>query len=75
MKAATYLFHFDFLRIFISIHAAREGGDDSKPIQKRADFISIHAAREGGDPVRQVLAHKKDISIHAAREGGDCGNE
>ena len=33
----------------ISIHAAREGGDDSVRTMSIAAFISIHAAREGGD--------------------------
>ena len=33
----------------ISIHAAREGGDQKEEIDYTADRISIHAAREGGD--------------------------
>ena len=38
----------------ISIHAAREGGDNV--ISRIPDYtaISIHAAREGGDAVRIV---------------------
>ena len=36
----------------ISIHAAREGGDNGIPIDCTGVFgISIHAAREGGDLV------------------------
>ena len=36
--------------IFISIHAAREGGDAAVLVNVHAgDEISIHAAREGGD--------------------------
>ena len=35
--------------VFISIHAAREGGDVRIIIQHTAALISIHAAREGGD--------------------------
>ena len=49
MKAATCfdgkaLFYYD-----ISIHAAREGGDQQKQENKEKEQISIHAAREGGD--------------------------
>ena len=33
----------------ISIHAAREGGDESAENFVRKLIISIHAAREGGD--------------------------
>ena len=34
---------------FISIHAAREGGDDKPDTKDKLGGISIHAAREGGD--------------------------
>ena len=40
----------------ISIHAAREGGDDSKQLWDKNAVISIHAAREGGDGVRPCVA-------------------
>ena len=72
MKAATTLGGGSRDRKAISIHAAREGGDD-----KGADFlsllrISIHAAREGGDGrFFYKSADAQKISIHAAREGGD----
>ena len=33
----------------ISIHAAREGGDQTLPKNFKTWRISIHAAREGGD--------------------------
>ena len=33
----------------ISIHAAREGGDDRRRVRRYRAAISIHAAREGGD--------------------------
>ena len=33
----------------ISIHAAREGGDDELSVYLQTSAISIHAAREGGD--------------------------
>ena len=33
----------------ISIHAAREGGDDKGNLSNYRISISIHAAREGGD--------------------------
>ena len=55
----------------ISIHAAREGGDQSRFAVRQAWQISIHAAREGGD-APDILHHTRpQISIHAAREGGD----
>ena len=41
---------------YISIHAAREGGDCSKKIYFRRNPISIHAAREGGDLQRSFAA-------------------
>ena len=55
----------------ISIHAAREGGDDVIIEPVEIVDISIHAAREGGDfsPLRYFINFC--ISIHAAREGGD----
>ncbi len=34
----------------ISIHAAREGGDNQTALCPVECLISIHAAREGGDP-------------------------
>ena len=56
----------------ISIHAAREGGDECICLCSMHSTISIHAAREGGDffdfGTRCV---DLNISIHAAREGGD----
>ena len=75
MKAATYETAKTQTFRAISIHAAREGGDENprKPIQKKE--ISIHAAREGGDLVKGMYsALSRKISIHAAREGGDGGN-
>ena len=33
----------------ISIHAAREGGDNCSLQERDMPYISIHAAREGGD--------------------------
>ena len=39
----------------ISIHAAREGGDVSKPPVAHFRNISIHAAREGGDLLQRRL--------------------
>ena len=49
VKAATQ--PLKYLMIFkrISIHAAREGGDEVDATNLRAFLISIHAAREGGD--------------------------
>ena len=57
---------------FISIHAAREGGDGFRLTRATCFRISIHAAREGGDLDRCMgAAAARIISIHAAREGGD----
>ena len=49
VKAATCNASRVLPTIIISIHAAREGGDDSVQVRKFAHVISIHAAREGGD--------------------------
>ena len=72
VKAATAHVLLTMPRRIISIHAAREGGDD---FQQREGFIglriSIHAAREGGDLFSIFAFTGSDISIHAAREGGD----
>ena len=40
----------------ISIHAAREGGDEEKERESWHSHISIHAAREGGDLVKSSPA-------------------
>ena len=60
--------------IKISIHAAREGGDEYAKNERRRSRISIHAAREGGDCLLCILSVLCYISIHAAREGGDREN-
>ena len=72
MKAATGICRI-FLRgwVRISIHAAREGGDEWKNRKYVTAKISIHAAREGGDLKHCVYPLMVLISIHAAREGGD----
>ena len=59
--------------MIISIHAPREGGDDSTyRVGITQDYISIHAPREGGDRCRtQIHSEGLKISIHAPREGGD----
>ena len=49
MKAATRPFEYNPHSFGISIHAAREGGDDGSTWKILAWAISIHAAREGGD--------------------------
>ena len=71
MKAATNNYVFTDIIENISIHAAREGGDDGSEIHYDSMKISIHAAREGGDSFRCVSRCCRGISIHAAREGGD----
>ena len=49
VKAATSLIENLPIIIIISIHAAREGGDQHLSALRAALYISIHAAREGGD--------------------------
>ena len=55
----------------ISIHAPREGGDDTVKAAAAVAGISIHAPREGGDSRACCKALYAVISIHAPREGGD----
>ena len=50
MKAATATDAIHTLNTGISIHAAREGGDEYMGSDFAGSMISIHAAREGGDP-------------------------
>ena len=71
MKAATNYLMDGQGNIVISIHAAREGGDNMPYMYNQAQHISIHAAREGGDENGFTAMQETDISIHAAREGGD----
>ena len=71
MKAATILDAAFCCESFISIHAAREGGDCVLVSNMFLNNISIHAAREGGDTGRYKGCAILPISIHAAREGGD----
>ena len=49
VKAATRFGGLLRLSLPISIHAAREGGDDYNAYLHITACISIHAAREGGD--------------------------
>ena len=49
VKAATMRGLSKLRDLYISIHAAREGGDNDAEAYKAAIDISIHAAREGGD--------------------------
>ena len=71
MKAATTKISARLAKKIISIHAAREGGDDAAGCTDDCIYISIHAAREGGDKGKQPILERTKISIHAAREGGD----
>ena len=71
VKAATSEFVATLLLSAISIHAAREGGDEINDRQTFGHWISIHAAREGGDASSSYSNGVSRISIHAAREGGD----
>ncbi len=58
VKAATGALPDIITAIVISIHAAREGGDDSLPSRVMRTFISIHAAREGGDRPKCKLSQR-----------------
>ena len=49
MKAATGQVRAVGVSQKISIHAAREGGDQTVKVKAVDADISIHAAREGGD--------------------------
>ena len=49
VKAATLYGEKELKMTYISIHAAREGGDASGIVFWVVSTISIHAAREGGD--------------------------
>ena len=51
VKAATCFLCVLSVLCYISIHAAREGGDISATILTESVIISIHAAREGGDVI------------------------
>ena len=57
--------------MFISIHAAREGGDTFTVAVNRRFKISIHAAREGGDLAvepfgRQLFVFQSTPPVKAA---------
>ena len=56
MKAATVTDFTPGTGAYISIHAAREGGDPLGTGTLSLYEISIHAAREGGDTVRVARA-------------------
>ena len=71
MKAATRRFTVAALHLDVSIHAAREGGDDAGRLGSGGAWVSIHAAREGGDERGIDAIGYITVSIHAAREGGD----
>ena len=57
VKAATVAAVLSAAFHFISIHAAREGGDDFHLFAVVHQDISIHAAREGGDPADDLHGH------------------
>ena len=56
---------------YISIHAPREGRDDTPQTVKVKSNISIHAPREGRDDYSRRQSEQRSISIHAPREGRD----
>ena len=71
MKAATKYGDYGIDAVSLSIHAAREGGDNCRVTSSTRVILSIHAAREGGDGGENKQAAIYCLSIHAAREGGD----
>ena len=71
MKAATAKLDELQTEIDISIHAAREGGDNQHPPTARHLRISIHAAREGGDecthqPIQVLIVFQSTPPVKAA---------
>ena len=72
MKAATQFLFDGVGRDAISIHAAREGGDETG-----GGFVAIELLFQSTPPVKAATRQKaalsatRGISIHAAREGGD----
>ena len=69
MKAATIVTAVPVSEVLISIHAAREGGDNGNSAVSYRLPISIHAAREGGDRKRidviNISANSKYESDHS----------
>ena len=59
VKAATRKSYVREMPAYISIHAAREGGDDVQNQFNFAALISIHAAREGGDQCIHSTPHRQ----------------
>ena len=60
MKAATSPELYSSYDTYISIHAAREGGDQIFSVVTPVMPISIHAAREGGDYSRLLfILHRR----------------
>ena len=55
VKAATALIQLRHAGSTISIHAAREGGDQIACEDGSVMNISIHAAREGGDIIKNEI--------------------
>ena len=72
MKAATAQHEVFAELVAISIHAAREGGDETG-----GGFVAIELLFQSTPPVKAatefitIRRGKVEISIHAAREGGD----
>ena len=56
----------------VSIHAPREGCDDTDDLRRRSFDVSIHAPREGCDDCNELRTNLTLlVSIHAPREGCD----
>ena len=76
VKAATLFSIFAFTGSEISIHAAREGGDQRRcySLGCVCTFQSTPPVKAATQQIRQCLQFRH-ISIHAAREGGDFAPE
>ncbi len=59
----------------VSIHAPREGSDQSRHSRLCNRHVSIHAPREGSDTIVTATGDKDAVSIHAPREGSDKGEQ
>ena len=73
-RAATASCQLQLWIACVSIHAAHEGGDDTRPHEATCpEHVSIHAAHEGGDrSTIALITTLAGVSIHAAHEGGDA---
>ena len=70
-RRATFIVECDISDSWISTHALREEGDQSKTNTVTLIRISTHALREEGDQADALRHYGARISTHALREEGD----